>query len=292
MAVTRQSVDAVWAALSHPARRTIVDRLRDGPALTGDLVDELAIDGMSRFTTQRHLKVLRDAGLVVVEEDGRTRRNHLNGAALYDATIGWLSPPSRATAQRLTALRDQLASPPDGTASTHREDAITVSDFNHFCVHQQIDVAAPRDRAYNAVTGDVTAWWGSPYLLIERAGTRIEVAPTLGAQVVESNGDERRTWGTVTAVEPGRTIGWTGSMGMGALAHGTIELRLDDNDDGTTRITLTHEAFGVIDNATTASYDYGWADLLHRIRLHLDGEDFGVSGHNRTPDGFEHAPTA
>ncbi|MGH3446350.1 MAG: ArsR/SmtB family transcription factor [Nocardioidaceae bacterium] len=99
-------VDAVWSALAHPARRQIVDRLRSGPALTGELATLLAgSDDTSRFATQRHLKVLREAGVVLVDELGPERRNFLNSAALYQATIGWLEPRSRQVAHGLDALR-------------------------------------------------------------------------------------------------------------------------------------------------------------------------------------------
>ncbi|MDQ3708722.1 MAG: ArsR family transcriptional regulator [Actinomycetota bacterium] len=98
-------VDAVWSALAHPARRRI------GPAAGGTCADcqlaELLAGGddTSRFTTQRHLEVLGEASLVLVDESGRERRNFLNAAALYQATIGWLDPPSRHVAHVVDALR-------------------------------------------------------------------------------------------------------------------------------------------------------------------------------------------
>lgn len=60
--------DAVWSALSHPARRRVVELLRDDTATIGDLHERLAREGhtSSRFATQRHLQVLREADLVLV----------------------------------------------------------------------------------------------------------------------------------------------------------------------------------------------------------------------------------
>lgn len=264
--------DDVWSALSHPVRRRIVDRLRAGPALTGDLTQLAGSDAGSRFAAQRHLTVLRDAGLVITERAGRERRNFLDGSALYEATIGWLDPPSHRAATGLHALR---------TLTEKQENVMSDNGFQQFSVRQRIEIAAAPATVWGALIGDVSAWWGSPYLLMERPGTRIVVEPVLGVPVVETCGTEQRSWGTVSAVKPGEILAWTGAMGMGALAWGSVEFTLTPAGEGTV-VELAHDAFGALGDGGESSYTHGWDDLLHRLRAHVDHDaDHGVAGLNR-----------
>lgn len=64
------TVDAAIAAIAHPARRQLLDLVRDGERTPSELADEV---GMTRPATSQHLRVLRDAGLVVVRSGGGRR---------------------------------------------------------------------------------------------------------------------------------------------------------------------------------------------------------------------------
>src|ERR1700730_10308222 len=64
------SVDAVLDALGDRTRRTILERLSAGPVAVGVLADQLPV---SRPAVSQHLRVLKDAGLVVESVAG-TRR--------------------------------------------------------------------------------------------------------------------------------------------------------------------------------------------------------------------------
>jgi DNA-binding transcriptional ArsR family regulator len=59
-----------WTALSDPTRRAIFERLADGPRAVGELARELPV---SRPAVSQHLKVLKQAGLVIDRPAG-TRR--------------------------------------------------------------------------------------------------------------------------------------------------------------------------------------------------------------------------
>ena len=59
-----------WAALGDPTRRAIFERLADRPRAVGELAGELPV---SRPAVSQHLKVLKDAGLVIDRHAG-TRR--------------------------------------------------------------------------------------------------------------------------------------------------------------------------------------------------------------------------
>ena len=86
------ALQAVVAALAHPARRQILltMKLRGGSMTAG------AIAGRFRHawpTTTRHLRVLEDAGLVAHRKRGRTRVYRLRAArlALVGEWLGWFS---------------------------------------------------------------------------------------------------------------------------------------------------------------------------------------------------------
>jgi DNA-binding transcriptional ArsR family regulator len=59
-----------WAALGDPTRRAIFERLADRPRAVGELARELPV---SRPAVSQHLKVLKDAGLVVDRPAGNRR---------------------------------------------------------------------------------------------------------------------------------------------------------------------------------------------------------------------------
>ncbi len=60
-----------FEALADPTRRHILDLLRERPRLVGELVDLL---GMSQPGVSKHLRVLREVGLVKVRQEAQRRR--------------------------------------------------------------------------------------------------------------------------------------------------------------------------------------------------------------------------
>src|SRR5262245_15847919 len=67
--------DAMWTAMGDPTRRAIFERLADGPQAVGELAAEFPV---SRPAVSQHLKVLKDAGLVVDRRSGNRRVYQLN----------------------------------------------------------------------------------------------------------------------------------------------------------------------------------------------------------------------
>jgi DNA-binding transcriptional ArsR family regulator len=79
-------VDEVAAAIADPVRREILLMVRDAPRSAGEVADRFAI---SRPAVSRHLRVLREAGLVRDTADGRRRVYTLDTAPLGELA-GWL----------------------------------------------------------------------------------------------------------------------------------------------------------------------------------------------------------
>jgi len=69
-----------WTALGDPTRRAIFERLADRPRAVGELARELPV---SRPAVSQHLKVLKDAGLVVDRRAGNRRIYQLNPDGVY-----------------------------------------------------------------------------------------------------------------------------------------------------------------------------------------------------------------
>jgi len=89
-----------FEALAEPNRRRILDLLRAGERPAGELVEALAI---SQPGVSKHLKLLREAGLVSVRADGQRRMYRLEPRRLAEVDA-WLAPYRRAWAGRLDAL--------------------------------------------------------------------------------------------------------------------------------------------------------------------------------------------
>ena len=78
---------STYGALAEPHRRQILDLLREGERPAGKLVEQLAL---SQPGVSKHLKVLRDAGLVSVRADGKRRLYALRAEPLAEVDA-WLA---------------------------------------------------------------------------------------------------------------------------------------------------------------------------------------------------------
>lgn len=154
--------------------------------------------------------------------------------------------------------------------------------LNQMSIKQSIDIEAPKQVVWEAITSDVSGWWGSPYLLNDES-TEITIDAQLGGLVAESNGESRMAWGIVTGVCPAAYLEFTGAMGMDLGTHGQVSFELAKAGDGT-RLTVRHEAIGPFGPGSQQAYSDGWADLLQRVRLLLEHhEEYGLRGRNTAP---------
>jgi DNA-binding transcriptional ArsR family regulator len=93
-----------FEAIAEPNRRQILDLLRAGERPAGELVEAT---GLSQPGVSKHLKLLREAGLVSMRPDGQRRLYRLEPAQLA-ALDAWLTPFRIFWAERLDALGDHL----------------------------------------------------------------------------------------------------------------------------------------------------------------------------------------
>ncbi len=98
-------MDAVLQALADGNRRTVLEILRDHSATAGELADALPV---ARPGVSRHLRVLREAGLVDVRSEGQRRIYSLRPEALVEVDE-WLASYRVLWQSRLDALHTEIA---------------------------------------------------------------------------------------------------------------------------------------------------------------------------------------
>jgi DNA-binding transcriptional ArsR family regulator len=108
----------VFSALANPTRRAVLDLLRTQPRS----VHQLAVEfDMRRPSLSEHLKVLREAGLVVDERRGRERIYRVDPRPLREV-VAWLHPYEEFWRERLGDLRRLLDEDGRGEVGGHGED--------------------------------------------------------------------------------------------------------------------------------------------------------------------------
>jgi len=98
-------MDAVLQALADESRRTMLEALTGGPATAGELAALLPI---ARPGASRHLRVLREAGLVEVRQQAQRRVYSLRPEPLAEIDA-WLGRYRALWEQRLDALHTEIA---------------------------------------------------------------------------------------------------------------------------------------------------------------------------------------
>jgi DNA-binding transcriptional ArsR family regulator len=97
-------VPSTWAALADPNRRAILALLLERPRPVNELVERLEL---TQPATSKHLRVLRDAGLVSVRAEAQRRVYALDTAPLAELDV-WLAPYRRVWNESLDALGRHL----------------------------------------------------------------------------------------------------------------------------------------------------------------------------------------
>lgn len=118
MAVTAPDrIDAVFAALADPTRRSIVRRLADGEATVLELAEPFSL---SLPAISRHLKVLEQAGLISRSRDGQRRPCRLEPDPLHEIAA-WAEHTREAWEQRLDRLDAHLQKKSRSSSPNHTE---------------------------------------------------------------------------------------------------------------------------------------------------------------------------
>jgi DNA-binding transcriptional ArsR family regulator/uncharacterized protein YndB with AHSA1/START domain len=169
-------------ALGDGNRRAIVEILADGASSVQQIADRLPI---SRPAVSRHLRLLKEAGLVADRPDG-TRRVYELRAEGVDAIREYFAQVWGQAVARFRLVAEN---------STH-----TVPSAAPLVVEFQVDV--PTEQAFDVWTRRCATWWPSSHTLSGDPAA-ITFEPRAGGRIVERGHDgQEHAWGEVLDWEP------------------------------------------------------------------------------------------
>jgi DNA-binding transcriptional ArsR family regulator/uncharacterized protein YndB with AHSA1/START domain len=244
---------SVFDVLAEPHRRQILDLLLASERPVGELV---ALLGLSQPAVSKHLRILREAGLVDVQVDAQRRLYRVQPEPLR-AVDEWLEPYRRMWAERLDALE------------RHLED-MAESDGEERSMYGQLEQDAngrsrlrftrtlhhPREKVWRAVTEPehLAAWFPTTIEGERAAGAplRFSFPEQISLPPIE---------GEMIAYEPQSLIEFRWGTDI-------VRLELTPVPEGT-ELTL----IDVLDEHGKAARDgAGWHTCLDALGAHLDGE--------------------
>lgn len=274
----RDELKWVFKALADGTRRQILDLLSEGPRTTGELC---AAFPLSRYTVMKHLSVLERASLVLVRRRGRERFNHINAVPLQRMHERWLRPYQALWAQSLLSLKHRIETKGEKTMPLTPGNI----EFGSMRIELEVRIAAPPDNVFEALAGDVSDWWGRPYVHSDGAKA-IRVEPWVGGRCWEDQGNnEGALYATVVSVARPTELKMAGPFGMGGFCHSVVTYTLEPKGKGTL-LKVSHVAAGEIDEEAREQYSTGWEDLIkgRLVALLERGEVLGL-GHEPPPFG-------
>ncbi|HEX5156613.1 MAG TPA: metalloregulator ArsR/SmtB family transcription factor [Ktedonobacterales bacterium] len=228
-------IAAGFATLGEPTRRLIVERLASGPLSVHEIAMGLPV---GRPAVSMHLRVLKDAGLVVDQRQGTQRLYQLNPealAALRDY-LDWYW--ARALAAYREAVEQQVE---------RQEEKGVDGMAGEVWVAKSIVVEVPRVQAFEFFIRQ-DAWWPvATHHLAEPAGETVILEPFVGGRWFERGSDGReRDWGRALIWEPPRRIVLSWQIGPGWVYEpdptkaSEIEVRFLAESQHRTRVEFEH----------------------------------------------------
>jgi uncharacterized protein YndB with AHSA1/START domain/DNA-binding transcriptional ArsR family regulator len=246
----------IWRALADATRWRILKELATKPQTTGELAAKFQ---QTRFGVMKHLGVLCEANLVTFERKGRERWNYLNAAQLRLAIDTLLQPQNRKWSDALLQLKNTVEQCGD-----------TMPEITTIDIRQNLTFNAPAQTVFSALTEHINAWWTEPYR--QTASGELKLESHLGGTLAEvSDNGHGSIWGYVEEIKPPERLAISGRFAVKGALSGRIVFSLR-NTGSETKLSLSHEAIGMISPEMTENFTQGWHDLLNvRLRAFLDG---------------------
>lgn len=252
--LTAKRSSAFWRALASPARRRMLDLLRDGAKSTGELA--VSFPKLSRFAVMQHLRVLTHAKLVLVRREGRFRFNYLNAVPLVQIYERWVSTYAAPMAHASLALKRYVEGDPMKKSPT---------DFRVAAVELEVRIDAPPQRVWDALVNRTTNWWRKDFFTNPKTQAfRIEPRP--GGRMYEDWGEDNGlVWATVLAVEAPHMIQFLGILTAqyGGPAHTVFQFSVESLGDGSV-VKISDTIFGNIAEVQGSKMQEGWLLLFEQ----------------------------
>ena len=233
----------------------ILDALRAAPRTTGELCKDFE---MSRFGVMKHLAVLVDAGVVLVERRGRERWNHLNAAPIQEIYRRWIRSFEAEAADRLLRLKRRVE-----TSSREPNMSTSTIEFGVATLAVEVTVDSPAEAVWRALLEDTSSWWHKDFY-IGATPRRFVIEESLGGQMYEDWGDgQGLVWARVIGLQRCALLQLSGESDSdcGGPNRNIMKFTLEE-EEGRTRLRLVNTIYGHIDEAGSKSLESGWKLLL------------------------------
>ena len=255
-------MDAVFRALAHPTRRSLLDELfkQDGQTLTA-LEQGLP---MTRFGVMKHLRLLEEAGLVTTKRRGRQKLHFLNPVPIRLVHDRWVSKYAEPWAATLSGLKHKLEERMEKvfeiyikTTPERLWEAITDNEMR---------------RVYNFGLGVTSDW---------KPGSRYEMShPAAGAL---GHGENLEVDAPRRLVQSFNAV-WSDDVKQEATSRITWEI---EPVGDSCRLTVTHDQLR--EDASAELYG-GWPMILSGLKTLLEtGESLTTPGSLRYSEASESA---
>ena len=249
------NLSIVFKALGHPIRRRILDILKQSAKTTSELIEYFP--EVTRYAIMKHLTILEEGKLVVVRREGKYRRNFLNAVPLQEMHNRWVGQYMQSTANSLLNLRSII----EKTGGESDMKTTNQEQSSAFRIEQEIEINAPRDQVFKALTEQIGDWWEFR-IAPKGVSSHFTFDPIPGGQFIERWGDkEGAVWGNVYYVNAPEEIRLQGHLGMRGAVNSSYTYKLIDKDEGTL-LQLSHTASGIIQEDWESSHTEGWKYLL------------------------------
>jgi DNA-binding transcriptional ArsR family regulator/uncharacterized protein YndB with AHSA1/START domain len=247
---------AVFKALADPTRRRLLDVLLFGG---GPTVGELSAPfepELTRFAVMKHLRVLEEAGLIVVRPDGRSTRHYLNAVPIRALSRRWMDKFTEQASDILIDLKRTLE---DSGMTDMTDPALATQVY-------QIFIRASAEQIWAALT--------DPDLTVQYFhGARITVTPERRT----TRGPEGQVWGDspVEVWDPPHkyVAGWLSMYNedLGKEPMSRITFEIEPQDDGDyCRVVVTHDRLEESPKTAQNVQGPGWMFVLSNLKTFLE----------------------
>lgn len=129
-------------------------------------------------------------------------------------------------------------------------------------IHLEVTYRVGQPRLWLAITEELAAWWGAPYLLHDADATELHLEGWVGGRMYESWGlDSGGLWGQVTAWQAGKWFEVSGQFGLSTPSRSIVCFETEELASGSL-LKLSHVIFGPVTDQVGEAYEKGWRDLL------------------------------
>ena len=230
--------------LGDATRRAIFELVAERPRPVGEIAAQLPV---TRPAVSQHLKVLKEAGLVVDRVAGTKRIYQIDPVGLAELRAYF----ERFWNTTLAAFKDAVERPErGGSMTTETSDTKSHAVHRHAPSTRPIVVDAPAARAFEVFTSGLGTWWPPDHHILQAELAETVFEPRVGGHVIDRgvDGSECR-WARVLAYEPPSrvVISWDINLAwqieQDPARTSEVEVTFVEEEPGRTRVLLEHRHF-------------------------------------------------